>query len=80
MVMAGKITRPTLAKLKPDARRSDCWRSCWPRDDALRVISLAEADFEPSPDSLMLQAVMPAGVTGDLDATAQKISNWALRF
>ena len=78
VVMAGKITRPTLAKLKPDAAAVGLLaRAVGRGDDALlRVISafFAEAGIETlSPDSLMPQAAMPAGViTGDLDATAQK--------
>lgn len=77
VVMAGKIRRPSLAQLKPDAAAMGLLaRAVGRGDDALlRVISefFAEAGIETlSPDSLMPQAVMPAGVlVGVLEAGAQ---------
>ena len=67
VVMAGKIRRPSLAQLKPDAAAIGLLaRAVGRGDDALlRVISdfFAEAGIETlSPDSLMPQAVMPKGV------------------
>lgn len=76
VVMAGKIRRPSLAQLKPDAAAMGLLaRAVGRGDDALlRVISafFAEAGIETlSPDSLMPQAVMPSGVmAGVLDTGA----------
>lgn len=76
VVMAGKIRRPSLAQLKPDAAAMGLLaRAVGRGDDALlRGISafFAEAGIETvSPDSLMPQAVMPSGVlTGEINAAA----------
>lgn len=77
VVMAGKIRRPSLAQLKPDAAAMALLaRAVGRGDDALlRVISsfFAEVGVETlSPDSVMPQALMPAGVmAGMFDDAAQ---------
>ena len=74
MVMVGKIRRPSLAELKPDAAAVALLAKAVGRgDDALlRVISdyFAEAGIETlSPDSLMPRVRMPEGLlAGDVDA------------
>jgi len=74
VVMAGKIRRPSLAQLKPDAAAVGLLARVVGRgDDALlRAVSafFAEAGIETvSPDNLIPQAVMPSGVmAGRLDA------------
>ena len=73
IVMAGKIRRPSLAQLKPDAAAIGLLaRAVGRGDDALlRLISdfFAESGIETvSPDELMPQAMMPAGVmAGELE-------------
>ena len=77
VVMAGKIRRPSLAQLKPDAAAVKLLAKAVGRgDDALlRVISdfLAEAGVETlSPDHFLAQAMMPAGIqSGRVDERAQ---------
>ena len=74
MVMVGRIRRPSLAELKPDAAAVALLAKAVGRgDDALlRVISdyFAEAGIETlSPDSLMPRVRMPEGLlAGDVDA------------
>lgn len=78
VVMAGKIRRPSLAQLKPDAAAVGLLaRAVGRGDDALlRGISsfFAEVGIETlSPDSLMPQAVMPSGVmSGALNKAAEE--------
>ena len=75
MVMVGKIRRPSLAELKPDAAAVGLLAKAVGRgDDALlRVISgyFAEAGIETlSPDSLMPRVRMPEGpLAGDVDGS-----------
>lgn len=77
VVMAGKIRRPSLAQLKPDAAAVKLLAKAVGRgDDALlRVISdfLAEAGIQTlAPDYFLPQAMMPAGdQTGTLDGAAR---------
>ncbi|MEL0303134.1 MAG: UDP-2,3-diacylglucosamine diphosphatase LpxI [Rhodobiaceae bacterium] len=77
MVMAGKIRRPSLAQLKPDAAAVKLLAKAVGRgDDALlRVIAgyFAEAGIETvAPDSFMPRSAMPKGVlAGKLDAELQ---------
>lgn len=77
MVMAGKITRPSLAKLKPDAAAVRLLAKAVGRgDDALlRAIAdyFAEAGIETiAPDSLMPRSIMPKGpLAGILDPEFQ---------
>ena len=77
VVMAGKIRRPSLAQLKPDAAAVKLLAKAVGRgDDALlRAISdyLADAGIETlSPDVFMPQAMMPDGLqAGQLDAAAR---------
>lgn len=77
VVMAGKIKRPSLAQLKPDAAAVKLLAKAVGRgDDALlRVISdyLAEAGIETlSPDVFIPQAMMPMGLqAGQLDEVAR---------
>jgi len=77
MVMAGKIRRPSLAQLKPDAAAVKLLAKAVGRgDDALlRAIAdyFAEAGIETiAPDGLMPRAAMPKGlVAGSLDPQLQ---------
>ena len=75
VVMAGKIRRPSLAQLKPDAAAAS-GAGCRPWRCALRSISsfFAEVGIETlSPDSSMPQAVMPSGVmSGALNEAAEE--------
>ena len=77
MVMAGKIRRPSLAQLKPDAAAVKLLAKAVGRgDDALlRAIAdyFAEAGIETiAPDSLMPRAAMPKGtLAGRLDPELQ---------
>jgi DUF1009 family protein len=77
MVMAGKIIRPSLAQLKPDAAAVKLLaRAVGRGDDALlRAIAdyFAEAGIETiAPDSLMSRAAMPKGaLAGTLDPELQ---------
>jgi len=77
VVMAGKIRRPSMAQLKPDAAAIGLLaRAVGRGDDALlRLVSafFAESGIETlSPDSLMPQAVMPEGVmAGGLDDASE---------
>ena len=77
MVMAGKIRRPSLARLKPDAAAVKLLaRAVGRGDDALlRAIAdyFAEAGIETiAPDSLMPRAAMPKGaLAGRLDPELQ---------
>ena len=77
VVMVGKINRPSLSQLKPDAAAVKLLaRAVGRGDDALlRVISdfLAEAGIETvSPEHFLPGAMMPAGiVTGRLDDAAR---------
>ena len=78
VVMVGKINRPSLSQLKPDAAAVGLLaRAVGRGDDALlRVISefLAEAGIETvSPERFLQGAMMPAGVvTGTLDDATRK--------
>lgn len=77
VVMAGKIRRPSLAQLRPDAAAFKLLAKAVGRgDDALlRVISdfLAEAGITTlPPDHFLPQAMMPTGIqTGALDDAAR---------
>lgn len=77
MVMAGKIRRPSLAQLKPDAAAVKLLAKAVGRgDDALlRIIAdyFAEAGIETvAPDSLMTHTAMPQGaLAGTLDPNLQ---------
>ena len=78
VVMVGKINRPSLSQLKPDAAAVGLLaRAVGRGDDALlRVISefLAEAGIETvSPERFLQGAMMPSGiVTGTLDDATRK--------
>ena len=81
VVMVGKINRPSLSQLKPDAAAVKLLaRAVGRGDDALlRVISdfLAEAGIETvSPEQFLPGAMMPVGITtGSLDKAADECVN-----